>query len=126
MGGYTVDIFLHESSDGNDCDAVVDEVLLNILPGCVLTERHGRFLRFDIPDVSSLGLGETFSRLEQLKEDHSKWNVENYAIKQCSLEQVFVKLVASGNQIKDSPSSKTPRESDIPEDDHEAHDLMVL
>ena len=98
MGGYTIDIFLSDHSDENDCESMVQEVLCNILPGATLGERHGRFLRFDIPDVSSFGLAETFNRLEQLKQRQDKWKIENYAIKQCSLEQVFVKLVDSGKK----------------------------
>lgn len=117
MGGYTIDVYLRESSDGYDCNIVVDEIIHNIIPGSTLSEQHGRFLRFDVPDVSSfLGLGETFFRLEQLKQDQNKWHVENYAIKQCSLEQVFVKLVdvdhspainAENNEYKHKPTEET-------------------
>ena len=114
MGGYTIDIFLHDSSDEDDCHAMVEEVLSNVLPGSTLGEQHGRFLRFDIPDVSSFGLGETFYRLEQLKQRQDKWRIENYAIKQCSLEQVFVKLVDSG------------REKEAEEDKDNYHQKLVL
>ena len=72
-------------------DRLENEVLW-ALPGCRLSERHGRFLRFEVSNVSSLGLGTCFRRLQELRSD-PELHVENYSVSQCSLEHVFVKLV---------------------------------
>ena len=74
--------------------------LLQALPNSTLSERHGRFLRFDVSSLSSLGLGTTFRRLQDLKANPNLC-VENYSISQCSLEQVFIKLVKSGHATAD-------------------------
>jgi Holliday junction resolvasome RuvABC endonuclease subunit len=67
-------------------------MLETVLPGASLLERHGRFLRFDVPSLSTAGLGATFRRIQTLKA-RPEYKVENYSIQQCTLEQVFVKLV---------------------------------
>lgn len=92
LDGYTIDV--HVTSDASEAaiDSVVSTILSTTLPGSTVAERHGRFLKFDMSSVSAFGLGETFRRLQQVKD---RTPVENYSISQCSLEQVFIKLVDS-------------------------------
>jgi ABC-type multidrug transport system ATPase subunit len=92
LDGYTIDVFCNSGSAYEEIDSVVNEMLETTLPGCKLAERYGRFLRFDVPRLSSLGLGTTFRHMQALKTS-PQFCVENYSISQCSLEQVFVKLV---------------------------------
>lgn len=98
MDGYTIDLFCNPHTTKSRLDAVVTEVVENASPGSRLVERHGRFLRIDIRSLSSLGLGTTFRRLEALKET-PYWHVENYSIRQCSLEQVFMQLVSESTAV---------------------------
>lgn len=92
LDGYTIDVHCIPGTAEHVIDGLVHEVLLIALPGSILAERHGRFLRFDVSSLRRLGLGTTFRRLQELKE-REVWKVENYSISQCSLEQVFIKLV---------------------------------
>lgn len=57
------------------------------IPGLVLKERHGTFLRFFAP--ASIDLESAFRALEQNKE---ALGILNYSISQSSLEQVFIKF----------------------------------
>jgi ATP-binding cassette subfamily A (ABC1) protein 3 len=98
LDGYTIDMFCGSTSSETDRDALVSELLENSLPGSLLAERHGRFLRFDVPTLPSLGLGYTFRRLQALKGSCS-FPLENYSISQCSLEQVFIKLTKQNNFV---------------------------
>lgn len=91
MDGYSVDIFCKGSASDDVVDQVENEVLY-ALPGCSVSERYGRFLRFEVANVSCLGLGTCFRRLQELK-NNPDLQLENYAVAQCSLEHVFVKLV---------------------------------
>ena len=94
LDGYTVDVFCKCETSSKEIDAVADYVVKHILVGSRLIERHGRFLRFDVPSLSSTGLGATFRRMEAMKKgDGEECKVESYGIQQCTLEQVFVKLV---------------------------------
>uniref|UniRef100_A0A7S1VG15 ABC transporter domain-containing protein n=1 Tax=Grammatophora oceanica TaxID=210454 RepID=A0A7S1VG15_9STRA len=125
LDGYTIDIQCESGATESEIDEVVSKVATNALPGSEISERHGRFLRFDMPSLSSLGLGETFRRLQQLREESS---VDNYSISQCSLEQVFIKLVkGDGGSNLQRPSSADGGEStaaastDVSEFDVEAN-----
>ena len=91
LDGYTIDVFCSVNSSNTEVDKVVDDVVQYALPGSSLAERHGRFLRFDFPNASSVGLGTTFRNLESLKQTPGS-ALESYSIAQCSLEQVFVQL----------------------------------
>ena len=57
------------------------------IPGLVLKERHGSFLRFFAP--ASINLESAFRALEQNKEP---LGILNYSMSQSSLEQVFIKF----------------------------------
>jgi len=101
LDGYTVDMQCKPDSHISLVDFAIEHVTNVVLPGSVLKERHGRFLRFDVQSISKgvdvdvgdkAGLGFMFGKLQEMKMDE-KWNVENYSISQCTLEQVFIKLV---------------------------------
>ncbi|CAJ1947143.1 unnamed protein product [Cylindrotheca closterium] len=98
LDGYAIDISLAPNSSEAMIDSVVEEICTRIIPGSVISERHGRFLKFDVNKVSTIGLGTTFGRLQELKE--SRGIVENYSIAQCSLEQVFIKLVKEAEEAR--------------------------
>lgn len=101
LDGYSVDIFCSSTATEEDVDNVISQVL-ETLPSSSVSERHGRFMRFEVSNVSSLGLGTCFRRLQELK-NNAALKVENYSVSQSSLEQVFVKLVSSddNNQRND-------------------------
>ena len=61
-------------------DSIVEKMLESVVPGSKLSERHGRFLKFEVSKVSTIGLGATFHRLQELKEVGDI--VENYSISQ--------------------------------------------
>jgi hypothetical protein len=111
LDDYTIDIFIVPGASSRQADAIVQEVLDNTLPGSVLVERRGRFLRFEVSSLtSSSGLGPMFRRLEELKKSTTIGGrrrrqrlVEEYSIKQCELEQVFMKLV------KTAPTGKAKK-----------------
>jgi len=105
LDGYTIDIFLFPGVTDDQADLVIREVLEKSLPGSVLLERHGRFLRFEVPKLRSSRLGSMFRNLEELKGSkriggtlHHHQLVEDYSIRQCDLEQVFLKLVSERDE----------------------------
>ena len=105
LDGYTIDVHCEGGTPDADVQEVVSLILTETLPGSTLAEQHGRFLRFNVSSVSSLGLGTTFRKLQELKESTS---VSNYSISQCSLEQVFIKLVKSGSAEAIAPPAISP------------------
>lgn len=80
--GYELEIRCSE-------DFVEKSVMLcyDSIPGLVLKERHGAFLRFFAP--ASIDLESAFRALEENKES---LGILNYSISQSSLEQVFIKF----------------------------------
>lgn len=102
LDGYTVDISCVPNSSQSTIDSMVEEICTQVIPGSVVSERYGRFLKFEVNKVSTIGLGTTFKRLQELKE--SRGIVENYSIAQCSLEQVFIKLVKEAEEAHHSTS----------------------
>jgi ABC-type multidrug transport system ATPase subunit len=120
LDGYTIDVFCTSGRADEEIDVVVNEILETALPGCKLSERHGRFLRFNVPSLSSLGLGTTFSHMQALKTS-ATFCVENYSISQCSLEQVFVKLV---EQVTTLGTEKKDTSAAVPDDDDDIDSEM--
>jgi ATP-binding cassette subfamily A (ABC1) protein 3 len=100
LDGYTIDLSCRSNTPDHVIDSVVEEMQENVVPGSKLSERHGRFLKFEVAKVSTIGLGVTFHRLQELKESGDV--VENYSISQCSLEQVFIKLVKEAEEQESS------------------------
>lgn len=90
LNGYTVDIQCKPDASSFIVDSVFN-VLTNIFPESILKERHGRFLRLDIKS-DNCGLRHVFEKLQEMKENPN-FMIENYSISQCTLEQVFIKLV---------------------------------
>jgi ABC-type multidrug transport system ATPase subunit len=111
LDGYSVDMFCGVSATSEIVDQLVSAVL-NALPGSSVSERHGRFMRFEVQNVSNLGLGTCFRRLQELK-NNPDLHVENYSVSQSSLEQVFVKLVNSGNNSNDDPDENCDDERSV-------------
>jgi len=97
LDGYNIALNCKYDTPGHLIDGVISDITNQIVPGSRLQERHGRFLTFDVPRMSDVGLGTCFRRLQNLKESESS-PVENYSLTQCSLEQVFIKLVKEANQ----------------------------
>jgi len=102
LDGYTVDVNCTSDATTDVVDYVEQTILKETLVGSQLTERHGRFMKFDIKTMSSSstgetrGLGGTFRALEALKRDPDN-KIEDYSISQCSLEQVFISLAKAGS-----------------------------
>ena len=99
LDGYTIEINCKPNSSELVVDKLVSELLTETLSGSTVAERHGRFVTLDVPRISSIGLGVCFKRLQALK-DRIDSHVENYSMSQCSLEQVFIKLVKDANEIE--------------------------
>lgn len=108
LDGYTIDVHCASGTTESEVQQVVATILTDTLPGSTLAERHGRFMRFNVASVTSLGLGTTFRKLQELKECTS---ISNYSCSQCTLEQVFIKLVTSSETV----GNPTPESNeDIP------------
>jgi len=103
LDGYTIDISCAPHSSPSTIDAIVEEICTQVIPGSFVSERYGRFLKFEVNKVSTIGLGTTFQRLQELKENRGI--LENYSIAQCSLEQVFIKLVKEAEEAHHSSAS---------------------
>jgi hypothetical protein len=99
LDGYNIEINCRPNTPEHVVDALVSEMLTETIPGSTVAERHGRFVTLDVPRMSSIGLGVCFRRLQALKERAAS-HVENYSMSQCSLEQVFIKLVKDANEIE--------------------------
>jgi ATP-binding cassette subfamily A (ABC1) protein 3 len=97
LDGYSIDMSASPGTSEDEIDTVISEIVNKVLPGSHLNERHGRFLTFDMPRMSDLGLGTCFKRLQELKES-ARSPIESYSLSQCSLEQVFIKLVKKANE----------------------------
>ena len=80
LDGYSVEINCEAGTPVEMVDAVVSTVLNDVFPGSKLSERYGRFLKFEISRVSALGLGTTFRRLQELKKSYQ--HVEDYSVAQ--------------------------------------------
>ena len=80
LDGYTVDICCTSNLSEESIDGVVSNMEETVVPGSRLSERHGRFLKFEVSRVSTIGLGSTFRRLQELKESGEL--VESYSISQ--------------------------------------------
>lgn len=95
--GYTVDLICHPRSDMDS----VESYILHEFPSSRLLERHGRFVRFSLPNVSStIGLGPAFSKLQAMRNrsvDAEGWQVEDYSLAQSTLEQVYLQLLDRGD-----------------------------
>lgn len=112
LDGYNIEINCRPNTPEHVVDALVSEVLTKTIPGSTIAERHGRFVTLDVPRMSSIGLGVCFRRMQELKESVGS-HVENYSMSQCSLEQVFIKLVKDANEseFRSEPGEKTPSNS---------------
>ena len=80
-----------EETEGSLLAATLDPVVTFMrdrFPGSKVDERHGLFLRFEIPS-SIVSLAETFAVIESQK---AKLNIEDYAVSQGTLEQVFIQF----------------------------------
>jgi len=109
LDGYVIDVNCLSGTLESTIDTVVDSIIHELLPGSKVYERHGRFLRFELSSVSSLGLGTIFGRLQALKDENEELRVEDYSISQCSLEQVFLKMVRHGDPVPTNPTSTAPQ-----------------
>jgi len=94
LNGYTVDLQCSMGASKLDVNNVKKQkhVLETALPFATLAEQHNRLLRFSTPSMSSnpdCSLSNLFRELESMKHDSSLM-AQDYAISQCTLEQVFI------------------------------------
>jgi hypothetical protein len=80
LDGYTIDISCASNTPESSIESIVKEICENVVPGSKLVERYGRYLKFEVSKVSTIGLGATFHRLQELK--GTEGIVENYSISQ--------------------------------------------
>ena len=95
LDGYSIDIHCHFDADDVVVEKAKDYILSYCLPGATIEERHGRFLRFSVKQLSN-GLGGAFSLLQEAKV-RSELMIMDYSIMQASLEQVFITLAKVGD-----------------------------
>lgn len=98
--GYTIDINCYQNTPNKDVSAIAIKLVENVFPGSHLSESNGRFLKLELSRISRIGLGGIFQRLQRFK--HNENYVENYSIAQCSLEQVFIKLMKDEGERRQS------------------------
>eukprot|EP00551_Chaetoceros_affinis_P007272 CAMPEP_0203672206 /NCGR_PEP_ID=MMETSP0090-20130426/7774_1 /ASSEMBLY_ACC=CAM_ASM_001088 /TAXON_ID=426623 /ORGANISM="Chaetoceros affinis, Strain CCMP159" /LENGTH=2044 /DNA_ID=CAMNT_0050537473 /DNA_START=44 /DNA_END=6178 /DNA_ORIENTATION=- len=102
LGGYTLSMSCKTQSSEGEIDDAQSYVLRNIAPGATLSERHGAYLKFEVPAFDRLSvegvksLGSLFGELQQLVDDASS-AVVSYSVSQCTLEQIFINLVRDEN-----------------------------
>lgn len=93
LDGYMIDFVCHPRSN---MEAVLARVLED-LPQAELSEVQGRFMRISVPNLTAtVGLGAMFRCLQTLMErclELDDFQLEHYSVSQCSLEQVFLKLI---------------------------------
>merc|ERR1712038_574420 len=100
LGGYTLSMSCKSQSSEREIDDAQNYVLRSISPDATLSERHGTYLKFEVPafNRSSMegvrSLGSLFGELQQLV-DASSSAVISYSVSQCTLEQIFINLVRS-------------------------------
>ena len=95
LGGYTIDINCKSKASKPIIDTV-ERRILEMLPGSYIAERHGRFLKVEIPFTSTitnpLKLGGIFRILHETMLDTSLL-IEAYSLQQSSIEKIFLDLV---------------------------------
>ena len=97
LGGYTVSLSCEGSASEDGIDAV-ESKMTELLPLSSLSERQGRYLKYEVKGFGDEGegglgsLGELFGSLQELVESKDIC-VVSYSISQCTLEQVFINLV---------------------------------
>lgn len=98
LGGYTLSISCSLNSSEENIDETQSQILEIVVPGAHLSERHGRYLKFDVPFIDNQGedsihgLAMVFSAMQQLV-DNPDSIVSSYSVSQCTLEQIFINLV---------------------------------
>ena len=97
LGGYMLTI----SCKFNATQTAIDETevdILDAIPEAQLSEKHGPYLKFDIPligvqnEEKGKSLGNLFTTMQELVENPDSI-VISYSISQCTLEQIFINLV---------------------------------
>lgn len=85
--GYTLVIKMSAQADGNiaSTDPVV-EFVLKAFPDTVLFDNHQGYVHLQIKDPS-VELADVFSQMERCRQE---LNVEDYSVKETTLEQVFL------------------------------------
>jgi hypothetical protein len=116
LDGYNIDMNCVANTPDSIIDGIIADISNDAIPGSKLTERHGRFLTFDVPRMSDVGLGVCFQKLQEMKEDPN-CPVENYSLSQCSLEQVFIKLVKEANEREFGTASSGEEERERQQND---------
>lgn len=95
--GCSIRINVSVEARQDEINSIVSEIVDRTLPGSKLVEEHGRFLTFDVPKVTNIGLGTCFRKLQALKNDENGL-VETFTLSQSSLEQVFLSLTRDANE----------------------------
>lgn len=95
--GYSIRINVSVEARQDEIDSIVSDIVDTTLPGSKLVEKHGRFLTFDVPKETNIGLGTCFRKLQALKDDENGL-VEAFTLAQSSLEQVFLSLTREANE----------------------------
>ena len=91
LGGYSIHVSIQINASTSNIDRTQEHILEVVSAGTKLTERHGRFLTFEIPNIKSFALSSLFQTMEGLKQNDAFF-IDNYSISQCTLEQVFMQF----------------------------------
>lgn len=80
VDGYSIEVNCHTHASAEIVETVTATVLDQVVPGSVLLESHGRFLRFGVSKMSSQSLGTMFQQMQLLKNANS--DVDTYSVSQ--------------------------------------------
>eukprot|EP00301_Raphidiophrys_heterophryoidea_P004938 c12109_g1_i2.p1 GENE.c12109_g1_i2~~c12109_g1_i2.p1 ORF type:complete len:1737 (+),score=451.65 c12109_g1_i2:522-5213(+) len=92
--GYHVEVSL---ADASTMDRVRD-LIARVAPGAQETEVYGTHIKFELPRLGGMSLGEIFRQVEANKE---QLKIEDYSISQTTLEQVFMRFAKAQQQEAD-------------------------
>jgi len=93
LDGYNIDVHCDYGCSEVEIDCVERYIVKAF--AAKVEERFSRFLRFSVDKLAE-GLGGAFMKLEESKKGDDL-KILDYAVTQCSLEQVFIKLASTGD-----------------------------
>ena len=91
LSAYTLDLQFKSMASPYVIDLVSNRILVDFFPGSKLTERHGQYLKFNIPIRKHGDISNIFRKLRHLKADPAIM-IEDYSVSQFTLEELFINL----------------------------------
>merc|ERR1712048_1327053 len=95
LRAYTLDLQCKSHAPLQVLDFVEEKVLRIFFPGSKLSERHGHYLKFNIPVSRHSDIANIFRTVPLLKSDQSLM-IEDYSVSQFTLEELFINITKEG------------------------------